>query len=73
MWAHEDAVVVRGQLRTRRGAVMSDTRMYWLHRIRDGKVIWTSSSPDLAGLLDEAGFDRRLAPEALIGLHAEAA
>ena len=51
MWSHGDAVVVRGRLRTRRGGVLDDTRMYWLHRIRDGKVVWTSSSPDLGGLL----------------------
>jgi hypothetical protein len=69
MWTHGDVVVVRGRLRTRRGGVMDDTRMYWLHRIRDDRIVWTSSSPDLAGLLEEAGLDRRLASEALIGLH----
>ena len=47
--------------------------MYWLHRVRDGKVVWTSSSPDLAGLLEEAGYDRRLASEAVIALRPEAA
>jgi len=72
-WAHEDVVVVRGRLRTRRGGVLDDSRMYWLHRVRGDKVVWTSSSPDLAGLLGEAGLDRRLAAEAVVGLRKEAA
>jgi hypothetical protein len=72
-WVLDDVVVVRGRLRTRQGGVLDDSRMYWLHRVRDGKVVWTSSSPDLAGLLAEAGLDRRLAPEALVGLHRDAA
>jgi hypothetical protein len=53
--------------------VLDDTRMYWLHRIGDGKVIWTSSSPDLSGLLKEAGLDRSLTSEAFIALNREAA
>jgi len=73
MWSHEDAVVVRGRLRTRRGGVLNDSRMYWLHRVHDGKVVWTSSSPDLAGLLEEAGYDRKLATDAMIALHREPA
>ena len=73
MWSHEDAVVVRGRLRTRRGGVLDDSRMFWLHRVHEGKVVWTSSSPDLAGLLEEAGYDRRLASEAVIALRPEAA
>ena len=68
-----DVVVVRGRLRTRRGGVLGDTRMYWLHRVQDGKVVWTSSSPDLGGLLEEAGLDRGLAQEAFVALHREAA
>ncbi len=73
MWSHADAVVVRGRIRTRRGSVLDDTRMYWLHRVRNRKVIWTSSSPDLAGLLEEAGLDRGLAPEAFMALQRETA
>jgi hypothetical protein len=69
-WSHGDLVVVRGRLRTRRGGVIEDTRLYWLHRIADGKVVWTASSPDLAGLLAQAGLDRRLASEAYIQLAA---
>src|SRR4051794_26606051 len=73
IWSHGDVVVVRGRIRTRRGGVLDDTRLYWLHRVDDGKIVWTSSSPDLAGLLDEAGLDRRLAPQAYVELHQEAA
>jgi len=72
-WSHGDAVVVRGRIRTRRGGVLEDTRLYWLHRVRDGQVVWTASSPDLAGLLEEAGLDRALAPEAHLDLHHQAA
>jgi len=73
MWSHADVVVVRGRIRTRRGGVLEDTRLYWLHRVADGRVVWTSSSPDLAGLLEEAGLDRRLASQAYLGLHGNAA
>ena len=69
VWSEDDVVVVRGRIRTRRGSVLGDTRLYWLHRLRDGKVVWTSSSPDLAGLLEEAGLERRLASEAYMTLH----
>jgi hypothetical protein len=72
-WSHGDVVVVRGRIRTRRGSVLDDTRMYWLHRIGGGKVVWTSSSPDLSGLLKEAGVDRSLTSEAFIALNREAA
>jgi ketosteroid isomerase-like protein len=70
VWSQGDAVVVRGRIRTRRGGVLEDTRLYWLHQVRDGKLVWTASSPDLAGLLEEAGLDRRLASEAYLALHA---
>ena len=71
MWSHGDAVIVRGRIRTRKGSVLDDTRMYWLHRVRNRKVIWTSSSPDLAGLIEEAGLDRGLTSEAFMALHRE--
>ena len=73
LWSHDDVVVVRGRIRTRRGSVLDDTRLYWLHRIRDRKVVWTSSSPDLAGLIQEAGLARELVPKAFMELHKEAA
>lgn len=68
-WSEGDIVVVRGRIRTRRGSVLDDTRTYWLHRIQDGRIVWTASSPDLAGLLEEAGMERRLASHAYVELH----
>jgi len=55
MWSHDDVVVVRGRTR-------EDAQLYWLHRVRDRKVVWTSSSPDLSRLLLEAGLEPSLTP-----------
>jgi hypothetical protein len=61
---------VRGRLRVRKGGVIDDTRMYWVHRVRDGKVRWTASSPDLANLLAEAGLPGRgILSEAFMAMH----
>jgi hypothetical protein len=68
MWSHEDVVAVRGRLRVRQGGVLEDSRMYWVHRVSDGKVRWTASSPDLARLLAEVGLPGR-ANEAYIAMH----
>jgi hypothetical protein len=69
IWSHDDLVAVRGRLRVRRGGVIDDSRMYWVHRVRDGKVSWSASSPDLAGLLEDAGLDRSLVQEAFAAMH----
>ena len=70
IWSRDDVVAVRGRLRVRRGGVLEDSRMYWVHRIRDGKVCWTASSPDLAALLAEAGLPgRAITNEAYIAMH----
>jgi len=69
IWSHDDIVAVRGRLRVRRGGVIDDSRMYWVHRVREGKVCWTASSPDLPGLLAEAGLDRALVDEAFAAMH----
>jgi ketosteroid isomerase-like protein len=70
IWSHGDIVAVRGRLRVRRGGVIDDTRMYWVHRVRDGKVRWTASSPDLANLLAEAGLPGRgILSEAFMAMH----
>src|SRR5215207_5615241 len=69
IWSHDDVVAVRGRLRVRRGGVIDDSRMYWVHRVREGKVCWTASAPDLSGLLDEAGLDRALVNEAITAMH----
>ena len=42
--------------------------MYWVHRVADGKVRWTASSPDLARLLADVGLPGR-ANEAYIAMH----
>jgi ketosteroid isomerase-like protein len=74
LWSHDDVVVVRGRMRIRkRGGVLEDTRMYWIFRVRDDRLIWVASSPDLAGLLREVGYgDAVLAREAFIALHRDA-
>jgi ketosteroid isomerase-like protein len=74
MWSHEDVVIVRGRMRIRRGGgVIEDTRMYWLFAVRDEQLTRVASSPDLAGLLRDAGRDDPvLAREAFIALHQDA-
>jgi ketosteroid isomerase-like protein len=74
MWSHRDIVVVRGRMRLRRrGGVLEDTRMYWLFGVRGEQLSRVASSPDLAGLLREAGHDDPvLAREAFIALHRDA-
>jgi ketosteroid isomerase-like protein len=70
IWSHGDVVAVRGRLRVRRGGAIDDSRMYWVHRLRDGKVAWTGSSPDLGHLLAEAGLPGRgIANEAFMAMH----
>jgi hypothetical protein len=70
IWSHGEIVAVRGRLRVRKGGVIDDTRMYWVHRVRDGKVRWTASSPDLANLLAEAGLPGRgILSEAFMAMH----
>jgi hypothetical protein len=75
MWSHHDVVVVRGRMRIRkRGDVLEDTRMYWLFEVRGRQLTRVASSPDLAGLLRDAGEgDSVLAREAFIGLHRDTA
>jgi len=70
IWSQGDVVAVRGRLRVRQGGIVDDSRMYWVHRVRDGKVRWTASSPDLGGLLAEAGPPGRgIANEAFMAMH----
>ena len=68
IWSHEDVVAVRGRIRVQRGGTLDDSRMYWVHRVRDGKVRWTASSPDLARLLADVGLPGR-ANEAYMAMH----
>jgi ketosteroid isomerase-like protein len=71
LWSHGELVVVRGRMRIRgRRGLLEDTRMYWLFGVRDEQLVRVASSPDLAGLLREAGEDDPvLAREAFIPLH----
>ena len=70
IWSQGDVVAVRGRLRVSRGGVLDDSRMYWVHRVRDGKVRWTGSSPDLGRLLAEAGLPgREVVKEAFMAMH----
>ena len=70
IWSHGEVVAVRGRLRVRKGGSVDDTRLYWVHRVRDGKVRWTGSSPDLGGLLAEAGLPGRgITHEAFMAMH----
>jgi hypothetical protein len=68
IWSHDDVVAVRGRLRVRQGGVREDSRMYWVHRVKEGKVRWTASSPDLAKLLAEVGLPG-WANEAYMAMH----
>jgi ketosteroid isomerase-like protein len=74
LWSHDDVVIVRGRMRIRKhGGVLEDTRMYWLFGVREQALVRVASSPDLAGLLRDAGRDDPvLAREAFIALHREA-
>jgi hypothetical protein len=72
IWSHEDVVAVRGRLRGRQGGVLEDSRRNLLppthHRVSEGKVRWTASSPDLAQLLADVGLRSR-ANEAYMAMH----
>lgn len=72
IWSHGEVVAVRGRLRVRKGGSVDDSRMYWVHRVRDGKVRWTGSSPDLGGLLAEVGLPgRAITNEAFMAMHSD--
>ena len=74
LWSHDDVVLVRGRMRVRgRRGLLEDTRMYWLFGVRGDRLAQVFSSPDLAGLLREAGYDDPvLAREAFIALYRDA-
>jgi ketosteroid isomerase-like protein len=54
--ADGDCVVVSGRLRLRGPEGIRDNEMHWVHRFRDGKIIWTVSYTDLATALEAAGL-----------------
>jgi ketosteroid isomerase-like protein len=51
-----DSVVVSGRQRLRTPEGISDTSMHWVHRIRDGRVVYTASYPSLQQAMDAAGL-----------------
>jgi ketosteroid isomerase-like protein len=51
-----DSVVVSGRLRLRTHEGMSDTSMHWVHRLRDGRIVYTASFPSLEQAMDAAGL-----------------
>ena len=54
--ADGDCVVVSGRLRLRGPDGVLDNEMHWVHRFRDGMIIWTASYPDLSTALEAAGL-----------------
>jgi ketosteroid isomerase-like protein len=55
--AEGDCVVVSGRLRLRGPDGLEDNPMHWVHRFRDGKIVLTTSYPNLATALEAAGLD----------------
>jgi ketosteroid isomerase-like protein len=51
-----DSVVVSGRLRMRTHEGLTDTSMHWVHRLRDGKIVYTASFPSLQQAMDAAGL-----------------
>jgi ketosteroid isomerase-like protein len=54
--ADGDCVVVSGRLRLRGPDGIRDNEMHWVHRFREGKIIWTASYTDLSTALEAAGL-----------------
>jgi ketosteroid isomerase-like protein len=54
--ADGDCVVVSGRLRLRGPEGIRDNEMHWVHRFREGKIIWTASYTDLSTALEAAGL-----------------
>jgi ketosteroid isomerase-like protein len=64
MHAEDDCVVVSGRLRLRGPEGLEDNPMYWVHRFRDGKIVLTTSYPNLDTALEAAGLDAKHRVEA---------
>lgn len=54
--AEGDCVVVSGRLRLRDPDGIRDQPMHWVHRFRDGLIVFTASYPALNEALDAAGL-----------------
>jgi ketosteroid isomerase-like protein len=55
--AEADCVVVSGRLRLRGPDGIEDNPMYWVHRFEGGKIVLTTSYPNLDTALAAAGLD----------------
>jgi len=55
--AQGDYVVASGRLRLRGPDGLEDNPMHWVHRFREGKIVFTSSYPNLDTALEAAGLD----------------
>jgi ketosteroid isomerase-like protein len=55
--AQGDSVVASGRLRLRGPNGLEDNPMHWVHRFRDGKIVFTASYPNLETALEAAGLD----------------
>ncbi len=55
--ASGDVVVVSGRLRLRGPDGLEDNPMHWVHRFREGELVFTASYPNLANALQAAGLD----------------
>jgi len=55
--AEGDCVVASGRLRLRGPDGLEDNPMHWVHRFRDGKIVFTASFPNLDTALHTAGLD----------------
>lgn len=51
-----DCVVASGRLRLRGPEGLTDNPMHWVHRFRDGLIVWTASYPNLDTALEAAGL-----------------
>ena len=56
VYADGDWVVVSGRLRLRGPDGMVDNPMHWVHRLNEGKLVFTASFPNLDEALSTAGL-----------------
>jgi len=54
-----DHVLVTGRMRLRGPSGLHDTNLYWVHRIRDGRVVFTASFLTVEEALAAAGLGAR--------------
>lgn len=54
--ARGDHVLVNGRMRIRGPSGLHDTNLYWVHRIREGEIVFTASFPSADEALAAAGL-----------------